>query len=630
MKSNWFSLICIIFFACEFSKFDSELTLPKFFSDRMVLQRDQQIPVWGRGIPGSKVRVTLIDLVGRTEVGIDSTWSIKFPAQPAGGPYLLRINDKIIHDVYIGDVWLAGGQSNMEWSLKSQVVGTAEEIKSGGVQQIRFFKVANSYSAFFKTDVTEGEWKIADATNLPHFSAVAWFFAKRNQSEKKVPVGILEANWGGTPAEGWTDAKILAEMQKSFSEEAKDIIENQGKWEKIILENENKRRVRGFLTSKPDSITALKVASLDYDDSEWRIIDLPKSNPLKHIAWARKKFELKSSKDLKLHIPDLDQMAFIYLNGKLIHHKDWGSEMPELDIDTEDLRIGTNVLTIRVLNTWNNEPEIGKTGQMYLLQKGKIKSLEGIWSFSNDLIEPMLPKVENYNWKPGMMYNAMIAPLTRFPIRGVIWYQGESNTSRHEQYNSLFTSMITSWRASWGIGDFPFLFVQLSNFKKRQIIQPDSQWAYLREAQSQALALPNTGMVVSIDIGEADDIHPKNKKDVGDRLWLQARKIAFGEPILASGPVALSSEIIDGELFIEFGEVGEGLQLSYGENVKGFVIADEKDEFQAVEGEIVSINQVKIHIPKGIRFSQIRYGWADNPEVNLVNSLNLPTAPFRF
>jgi sialate O-acetylesterase len=630
MKNNLLSLICIIFFACEFNKFDSEVSLPKLISNGMVIQRDQKIPVWGKGIPGKKVRVTLADLIGSTEVEPDSTWSLQFPSMAAGGPYQLQVNEQIIQDVYIGDVWLAGGQSNMEWSLKSQVIGGEEEIKSGGIHQIRFFKVPNSYSAIPQEDVAGGEWKIADSVNLPQFSAVAWFFAKRNHLEKNVPVGIVEANWGGTPAEGWTDANILAKMGESYSVEAKDILENQEKWEKIILENENKRRIRGFLVTKPDSVTALKVASLDFDDSQWKTIQLPKSNPLKHIAWVRKRFEINSLEAVKLHIPDLDQMAFVYLNGKQIHHKDWGFAMPDIDISTSDLRKGQNVLTFRVLNTWNNEPQIGKQGEMYLLQKGKKISLEGSWSFSNDLIEPMLPKVDYYNWKPGLMYNSMILPLTKFPIKGVIWYQGESNTARHREYKSLFQTLISSWRGAWGIGDFPFLFVQLANFMERKDVQPDSEWAYLREAQAQTLELPATGMAVSIDIGEAGDIHPKNKKDVGERLWLQARKIAFGEKILASGPVVVSSELVDGDLFIEFGEIGEGLRLSVGKKVKGFVIADDQGNFQAADGEIVGKSRVKIAIPKGVKFAQIRYGWADNPEVNLVNSLNLPTAPFRF
>lgn len=596
----------------------------------MVIQRDQQISVWGKGIPGKKVRVSLAEIIASTEVDPDSTWSIKLPSLVAGGPHTLQANNVVVEDVYLGDVWLAGGQSNMEWKLKSQVIGAEAEFAAGGIPEIRFFKVPNSYSAFPQTEVQGGEWKVADSVNLPDFSAVAWFFAKRNHLEEEVPVGIIESNWGGTPAEGWTDPKILAEMGKSFSAEAKEILENQEKWEKENLENEKKREMRELLIKKPDSLTAIQVSGLGYDDSKWGSIELPKSNPLQHIAWVRKKFDLASTADVTFHLPNIDQMAFLYINGKQVHFKDYGAVMPDIAIAPELLLKGKNVLTIRAVNAWNNQPQVGQPGEMYLLQNGKKVSLEGKWSYSTDIVEPMLPEVKWNNWRPGMMYNAMIAPLTKFPIKGVIWYQGESNTGRHEEYKELFSAMITNWRTAWGIGDFPFLFVQLANFMERKDIQPDSNWAFLREAQAQTLELPATGMAVIIEVGEAEDIHPKNKKDVGERLWLQARKVAFGEDLLASGPVFKTSTKTGEEILIGFSEVGEGLKLMAGDKVKGFIIADKKGEFHAIDGEILGTDQVKIMLPNGMESSEIRYAWADNPEVNLVNSIDLPAAPFRF
>ena len=596
----------------------------------MVIQRDQQISVWGKGIPGKKVRVSLAEIIASTEVDPDSTWSIKLPSLVAGGPHTLQANNVVVEDVYLGDVWLAGGQSNMEWKLKSQVIGAEAEFAAGGIPEIRFFKVPNSYSAFPQTEVQGGEWKVADSVNLPDFSAIAWFFAKRNHLEEEVPVGIIESNWGGTPAEGWTDPKILAEMGKSFSAEAKEILENQEKWEKENLENEKKREMRELLIKKPDSLTAIQVSGLGYDDSKWQSIELPKSNPLQHIAWVRKKFDLASTADVTFHLPNIDQMAFLYINGKQVHFKDYGAVMPDIAIAPELLLIGKNVLTIRAVNAWNNQPQVGQPGEMYFLQNGKKVSLEGKWSYSTDIVEPILPEVKWNNWRPGMMYNAMIAPLTKFPIKGVIWYQGESNTGRHEEYKELFSAMITNWRTAWGIGDFPFLFVQLANFMERKDIQPDSNWAFLREAQAQTLELPATGMAVIIEVGEAEDIHPKNKKDVGERLWLQARKVAFGEDLLASGPVFKTSTKTGEEILIGFSEVGEGLKLMAGDKVKGFIIADKKGEFHAIDGEILGTDQVKIMLPKGMESSEIRYAWADNPEVNLVNSIDLPAAPFRF
>jgi sialate O-acetylesterase len=630
MKNLWLLLVFIGLLACESNKFESDVVLPNLFSKGMVIQRDQQISVWGKGIPGKKVRVSLAEIIASTEVEPDSTWSIKLPSLAAGGPYKLQANNVVLEDVYLGDVWVAGGQSNMEWSLKSQVIGAEAEFAEGGFPEIRFFKVPNSYSAFPQKDVKGGEWKVADSVNLPDFSAIAWFFAKRNHLEKEVPIGIIESNWGGTPAEGWTDPKVLAEMGNSYSDEAKEILENQQKWEKENLENEKNREMRDLLVKKPDSLTAIQVSALGYDDSNWRSIDLPKSNPLQHIAWVRKKFDLTSIADVTLHLPNIDQMAYLYINGRQVYFKDFGAVMPELEISPEYLFTGKNVLTIRAVNTWNNQPQVGKPEEMYFLQDGKKISLEGKWSYSTDIVEQMLPDVKWNNWRPGMMYHAMIAPLTRFPIKGVIWYQGESNAGRHEEYKELFSAMITNWRTAWGIGDFPFLFVQLANFMERQEVQPDSDWAFLREAQAQTLELPATGMAVTIDVGEAEDIHPKNKKDVGDRLWLQARKVAFAEDILASGPVFKTSSKTGEEILIAFSEVGDGLKLTAGDKVKGFIIADSKGKFQSAEGEILGTDQVKIVLPKGFEPSELRYAWADNPEVNLVNSIGLPTAPFRF
>ncbi len=631
MRHIWKVLVACILLGCEPTKFDSEVVLPKLFSDGMVIQRDRPISVWGKGIPGKNIRVSMGGSVGSVQVEEDSTWIVKLPSGKVGGPHVLQVNHTKIKDVYVGDVWLAGGQSNMEWPLRAGVIGADAEIEAGGLPQIRFFKVPNSYSALVKEDVVGGSWKVADRDNLPGFSAIAWFFAKRNHLDKQVPVGIIESNWGGTPAEGWTDLKTLAEMERSFSEEAREILENREKWENETQANEKRREERDLLVGKPDSVTAATVSALGYDDSKWTKVDLPGGNPLSHIAWIRKKFSLNTVSGVTLHLPAIDQMAYLYVNGKPLHYKDWSSGMPDLVIPEDLLVSGQNVITIRAVNTWNNQPRVGTPGEMYLEQQGKKIALEGKWSYSNNKVEQELPVVESYNWKPAMMYNAMIAPLTKYPIKGVIWYQGESNTGRHEEYRKLFSGMITSWRAAWNLGDFPFLFVQLANFMERKDVQPESGWAYLREAQAQTLQLPNTGMAVAIDLGDADDIHPRNKKDVGERLWLQARKIAYGEKdVVASGPVFSSGEIKGNQLYLKFEAVGEGMKLSNGDEVKGFILADQTGKFNTVQATLLDGNTVGVAIPSGVESGEIRYAWADNPDVNLVNSEGLPAVPFRY
>lgn len=622
--------IFALLFSCEFSKPTSPVTFPKLISEGMVVQRLKPIAIWGKGIPGEKVRASLAGAIGSTKVLEDSTWTIELPPIPAGGPFVLEVNTQTIQDVWVGDVWVAGGQSNMEWPLKSGVIGAEAEFENADFQQIRFFKVSNDYSPVEKSDVSGGSWKVANEENLPDFSAVAWFFAKRNHQDFKVPVGIIESNWGGTPAEGWTEAKVLAKIEsRSYTEESRDVVENTSKWKEIILENEKRREMRDILVRRPDSLMAGEVASLNYPEPGWRSIRLPDNNPLEHIAWVRKKFNLGNLSQVTLHLPHLNQMAFLYVNGVQVFHKDWGVDMPELEIPKELLRKGQNVLTVRVINTWNNRPEIGKKDNMYLLQDGKKISLEGAWSYANSIVEPLLPEVNFYNWKPGFMFNAMIAPLFRYPIKGVIWYQGESNAGRHAEYRELFSTMIQNWRSRWDIGDFPFLYVQLANFMERKEVQPESNWAYLREAQTQVLDLPLTGMAVTIDIGEAGDIHPRNKKDVGERLWVQARKVGFGEQILASGPVVENAEVTGNEVVITFSEVGVGLKLTDGDEVYGFILEDAEGEFKVAPAKISGVNQVTLTIPDGLVPVGVRYAWADNPAVNLVNEINLPAVPFR-
>lgn len=625
-----FALLLPLVFACGLSKPDSAVEFPKLISEGMVVQRDRPIKIWGRGVPDKKIRASLAGAIGSTQVLADSTWVVQLPPLPAGGPYELVVNAQSMKDVYIGDVWLAGGQSNMEWPLKSGVIGAEEEFAKADFPKIRFFKVAKDYSVEEKTDVSEGEWKVANADNLPDFSAVAWFFAKQNHLEKGVPVGIIESNWGGTPAEGWTETKVLAEIaERSYTEESAEILENIEKWKEVLAKNHENQAIRDSLIGVPDSALAKKASSLDFDDAGWEAISLPAANPLEHIAWVRKRFNLSSTDEATLTIPDVQQMAFLYVNGTQIHHKDWGAAMPEVKIPSEILNKGQNVLTIRAVNGWNNRPQIGAEGQMYLTQNERKINLEGTWNYSNNKLEPRPPVVEYHNWRPGFMFNAMIAPLTNYAIRGVIWYQGESNTGRHEEYRELFGAMISNWRRRWGAEEMPFLFVQLANFMERKELQPESSWAYLRDAQSQTLELPATGMATIIDIGEEADIHPRNKKDVGERLWLQARKVAFGEKILASGPVFQAMSLDENGLLVTFSEVSEGLKLTSGDEVLGFIAENASGKFETVSGTLAGKDQVLLQLPEGFEPVGIRYAWADNPEVNLVNHLNLPAVPFK-
>lgn len=630
MKNFLFLLILILIGSCQSKKFESAVELPQLIADGMVLQRDQPVKIWGKGIPGKNVRVSVAGSISSSKVGKDSTWIVTMPSNPAGGPHLLTVNQEEIEDVYFGDVWVAGGQSNMQWQMKSGVIGAEEEIKEADFAHIRFFKVPNAYSVLEQEDLSGGQWVKADSNSVADFSAIAWFFAKQNHIEKEVPVGIIESNWGGTPAEGWTPTQILAGMENmSFSEEANEILAQPDKWERENLANEKRREMRDLLVHHPDSATAAEVASVGYNDSQWRGIQLPQNNPLEHIAWLRKDFNLTEKSEVNLYLPDIDQMAFIYVNGVQIHYKNWGEPMPEITVDPGVLIVGQNTLTIRVVSNWNNQPRVGSEGSMYFSQNGNKINLEGTWSYSNDLVEPQLPRVDRLNWKPGMMYNAMIYPLTKYGVRGVIWYQGESNAGRAEEYKEVFTALIQSWRQAWNQGEFPFLFVQLANFMKQQELQPDSNWAALREAQRESLVLPNTGMAVAIDLGEAEDIHPRNKRDVGNRLWRLARKISYLDSIVSQGPILDSVEKSGSSLRLFYSSVGEGLEINSGEEVIGFSLQSQNDQWQSTTGKITGKDQIVIQLEDEFDPIEIRYAWADNPRVNLYNSEFLPAVPIR-
>lgn len=622
----------IVFFlligiSCQEGNETSEVFLPKFFANHMVFQRNQPIRIWGEGSPGKKVVARFNSKEMSTKVSKEGFWELEFEPLPASGPYELEVNGTKFYDVQVGDVWVAGGQSNMEWVMSAGVEGLSEELADADYPLIRFFKIPHDYDAKVKFDIRGGEWKKADPDNILNFSAVAWFFAKKNHLEKGVPVGIIESNWGGTPAEGWTDAEKLLGLE-AYKETAKDVLERKDFWIQEVIDNKIRELKRNDLVIAPQNGEIQGVVNPNYDDSSWQTVDLPKDNPFKDIAWFRKKFTLSKTDGYYLNLGELQQMAYVYLNGGRLFFKDFGHGVSEFPIPASVLNKGENTLAVRLINTWDNSPVLGRKGELYLRSGNQKISLEGQWKYNNR-IEEELPIVERYNWLPGMMYNAMIAPIVNFPIKGVIWYQGESNTDAYEHYRALFGTMIENWRESWGIGDFPFLFVQLANFMERKDVQPDSNWAYLREAQTQTLELANTGMAVTIDIGNANDIHPRNKKDVGHRLWRAAEKVAYGNDVVYSGPTFDNFELKDGKVVISMDHAGQGLKLSSGNDVKGFIISDENGVFLSAKASIISPNQVEISHPSIKNPMEIRYAWADNPEVNLYNSEDLPAVPFR-
>lgn len=608
----------------------AQIQLSKLFADHMVLQREQPIRVWGWGIPNQSIQVTLGKLQSTTQVRLDSTWEVQLSALPAGGPYSLKVvGDTVLtyEDVWIGDVWIAGGQSNMEWKLSWTVNNWEAEVADSDFPEIRFFDVPNLISPDLQNDLPTGEWQVASPATAGEFSAVAWFFAKRNHLEKGVAVGVIESNWGGTPAEAWTTIETLTKTN-GYENKAEEVRNPKIPWEAFIKQNEAREKQKWDLIQDTTGALATGAQNLDFDDTDWEDIQLPNQGPMTDVAWVRRTFSVEdSTQTVRIFIGNIVQNAMVFCNGKLIWQRTWNNDSEVLTLPKHLLRAGDNLLTIRVINDWDNRAFVGRVGEMWIESAGVRSSLEGAWKYSNQ-IEAKLPEVMNTSWTPSFLYNAMIHPIAGYGARGVIWYQGESNVGENQFYHELFTNMIKDWREAWQNPGMTFLYVQLANFLERKENPEESAWAKLREAQTQTLALEKTGMATIIDIGDAENIHPRNKKDVGDRLWLAARKVSYGDEVEYAGPTYRSHKIKKNKVVVTFDHASEGFQIISGNSPIGFALSGADQKFYWATAKIKG-NQIILTAPEVDSPIAVRYAWADNPATNLYNTADLPAVPFR-
>ena len=606
-----------------------KLKLPLLFSDHMVYQRDKPFLIWGWDEPGQPVTVELSNY--RQTITADDTgrWEIELPVQLTGGPYSFTLTGsttETITDIYFGDVWIAGGQSNMEWKLNMGIIGAEEEIYNSDYPGIRFFEIPKTYSFQEKSTLDSGEWHVSNPENSPNFSAVAWYYAKKYHLETGIPIGIISSNWGGTPAESWVPVDQLLDVL-GYEKDASEILNPEIDWNTIDKDNSNNISEMYRQVADTTDILHFGVHLENIDISDWDIVDLPNSKPLTDFVWLRKTIDLKITDNVQLSFGKPGKFTVLYINGKQVYSKIWSDDPRIIEIDKNILRIGENTIAIRTVEDWDNKTFIGETNQFWIETALNRISLEGSWNFSNT-IEPPLPEIIRPEHLPGTLYNGMIHPLIKFPIKGTIWYQGESNVVTNQYYKALFSRLIESWRDKWGY-DFPFLFVQLANYQERFDYPTESSWAKLREAQTQTFQeVDRTGIAVTIDIGQANDIHPRNKKDVGERLWMAARKVVFEEDIIHSGPMYKSHEIHDNYVEVSFRFAENGWYNKEGDNIEGFAIAGQDSVFHWANvkfvGSTVVLSSDQVQNP-----IEIRYAWADNPKVTLYNSEGLPVIPFR-
>ncbi|MCJ7814613.1 MAG: sialate O-acetylesterase, partial [Xanthomonadales bacterium] len=620
----------------------ADVSLPRILGDGLVLQRDIPNKIWGWAETGEAVTVKLDGEEVGSVVAIDGEWMVLIETMPAGGPHQIVVtgrNQITLSNVYFGDLWIASGQSNMQLPMERVKEIYGDEIAAANYPLIRMFTVPRKYE--FKQaqkDLDEGGWQATTPETVLDFSAVAYFFAKELSKNQDVPIGIISSNYGGSPAEAWMSEEALEsyphylEVARSYRDDA---------YLNSLLEADQARSDAWYAnidTNDSGLNGETKWYDPAFDASSWEIIDLPADledgglAPMNGVVWLRKEFMLPASAagiPAKLMLGRIVDADFTYVNGELVGNTTYQYPPRRYLINEGTLREGKNTITVRLISN------LGKGGfvkdKPYWIQAGDTKiDLSGPWRYHVGVTsEPLEPPVFRQYMQPLGFYNAMLAPLLNLSIKGVIWYQGESNTGRPGEYAELFPAMIRDWRTQFGQGDFPFLFVQLTNFMEAKEQPEESLWAETRDAQLQALSEPNTAMVVTIDVGEWNDIHPLDKKTVGQRLALAARKIAYGESDLVySGPTFKSMTIAGNKMVLEFDNLGTGL-VTRGNSLNGFAIAGADGKFVWAEAKIED-NRVVVWSNDIQAPVKVRYAWADNPDTaNLYNRQGLPASPFQ-
>lgn len=623
----------------------AEVRLPSIVSDGMVLQRDAEMKIWGWADPGENVKVRFRGQVRSTMADTDGKWQVQFDPQEAGGPETMEISGRnriVLEDILVGDVWLASGQSNMTHAFDRWRERYATEIAQSENPEIRQFRVPTNPVLTGPVDDIEGlEWKQANPETLLDFTVVGYFHALKLYERYNVPQGIVMSCVGGPPIESWTSAKGFSEFPKYL--ETIERNRDPAYVERVNAEALADREADGRRV-KADKGQTGPVQWYDpvYEPLNWKSINIPGYwedqglRDLDGVVWYRREIEVPESMNavdahVKLgRIVDRDEF---YVNGQKVGNTTYQYPQRRYEIPAGVLRPGKNLFVVRVTN------EHGKGGFVpdkpyYMTVGDHTIDLKGEWLFR---VGEAFPPQRKYKQgisaqdQPAALFNGMIAPFVNFGVRGMLWYQGESNADRPGTYRMLLENLIDDWRSHWGRGDIVFLIAQLPNFMDVDYLPAESDWALLREAQLHAARnTPNAGVGINIELGEWNDLHPGNKKPVGERLALLAMQLSYGEnDLVASGPIYRSHAIERHKIILSFDHVGRGLVSSNGEELAHFAVAGGDRKFvwanARIEGDKVVVWSEDIQEPK-----YVRYAWADNPDfANLANKEGLPASPFR-
>jgi sialate O-acetylesterase len=613
--------------------------LPQLVADGMVLQRDAKVKIWGWADAGEKITVNFQHKTYRSVTDQSGSWKITLQPLRAGGPYTMEItgnNHITLRDILVGDVWFCSGQSNMVLPMERVKERYPDEIANANYPQIRnFFVKTESDVTKQHPDLLPGKWVKADSVTVLGFGAASWFFAKQLYQKYHVPIGIINSSVGGTPIEAWISSDGLKDIQSYHNRIAQ--FSNTAFMDSVLKKHPEPAEPldadKGLNEAKPWYDTT-------YMPHKWHHFWLPGYwadqgvKGLNGVVWFRKEVTLpalvqgKAAKLFLGRIIDADQT---YVNGRQVGNITYQYPPRRYAVPAGLLKPGKNTIVVRVTNT------SGKGGfvpdkRYYLAIAGDTTDLRGDWQYKvGQVFEPIWLKPEfSAQNEPTGLYNTMVAPVINYTIKGMVWYQGESNTSRAFEYGKLLKALIADWRNSWQQGNTPFIYAQLPNFNEVQYSPTESSLAQLRNGQLSALEVPNTGMAVTLEAGEWNDIHPLNKKNVGERLARAAEYIAYGDVnVVPSGPIYQSAKVDGNKIEVTFKNIGSGLVAEDGDELSQFAIAGADKKFvwakAVIKGDKVLIWNDRIPVPL-----YVRYAWADNPEgANLYNKEGLPASPFQ-
>lgn len=620
--------LAVVALLCSLSV-QADIRLPTLISDNMVLQRDTALTLWGYATPGEQVTVQLNGAVLGQVQADKGQWQFKLAAQQAGCGHQLRFtgsNRITLNNICFGDVWLASGQSNMELPMARLAEAYPQDLTSANYPQIRQFTVPQQYNFDApQQDLSAGQWQAASPDTIAQFSALAFYFARDLFNHNGVPIGILNNALGGSPVEAWLSEEALQAFPDALAQGLK--FRDKALIAQIEAADKAKNAQWYGALAKADAgltgDTAWYAPTLDHSD--WQSFTVPGflPEPFTGVWWLRKTVQLTAQQaagadTLRLgSIVDADE---VYINGVKVGHTTYQYPPRRYALPQGLLTAGSNLIAVRVIAT-NNKTGLMPDKPYWLGTDGQHIALSGQWQMRRGATAEPLPSDTFIRWQPLGLFNGLTAPLTKLPIKGVIWYQGESNVGREVQYQQQFRALIRDWRAKWQQPQLPFLYVQLANYLQKSPEPTESGWAALREAQRQVQDEPNTAMVVAIDVGEWNDIHPVDKKTLGQRLALTARAVALGEDVQYQGPQLLSVKAQGDKLLLSF---DQQLVLKPGQS---FAIAGSDGEYRwaqvKLQGKQLVLSHADIKAPL-----QVRYAWADNPDAVLYNSAGLPASPF--